>query len=64
MLGVNIFYGACLQKSLSESVRKLQVQKQAVVFGYYVEAAECYRLIELYKTSKVLIIEEKPKAPK
>ena len=64
VLGVNIFYGVGFQKSLSESVRKLQEQKQEVVFGYYEEATECYGLIEFDKTRKVLIIEEKPKAPK
>jgi glucose-1-phosphate thymidylyltransferase len=64
VLGDNIFYGAGLQKLLSESVRKVQEQRQAVVFGYYVEDPERYGVAEFNAEGKVLSIEEKPKAPK
>ncbi len=64
MLGDNIFYGAGLQKLLAESVRKVQEQIQAVVFGYYVEDPERYGVAEFNGAVKVLRIEEKPKAPK
>lgn len=64
VLGDNIFYGAGLQKLLSESVRKVQEQSQAVVFGYYVEDPERYGVAEFNAEGKVLSIEEKPKLPK
>lgn len=64
VLGDNIFYGAGLQKLLSESVRKVQEQKQAVVFGYYVEDPERYGVAEFNAEGKVLSIEEKPTVPK
>ena len=64
VLGDNIFYGAGLKKLLTESVRKVQEQKQAVVFGYYVEDPERYGVAEFNETGKVLSIEEKPKNPK
>lgn len=64
VLGDNIFYGAGLQKLLSESVRKVQEQRQTVVFGYYVEDPERYGVAEFNAEGKVLSIEEKPKLPK
>lgn len=64
VLGDNIFYGAGLQKLLAESVRKVQEQRQAVVFGYYVEDPERYGVAEFNVEGKVLSIEEKPKLPK
>lgn len=64
VLGDNIFYGAGLQKLLAESVRKVQEQKQAVVFGYYVEDPERYGVAEFNAEGKVLSVEEKPKLPK
>jgi glucose-1-phosphate thymidylyltransferase len=63
-LGDNIFYGAVLRKLLSESVRKVQEQKQAVIFGDYVENIERYVIAEFNAVGKVLSIEEKSKAPK
>jgi glucose-1-phosphate thymidylyltransferase len=64
VLGDNIFHGAGLQKLLAESVRKVQEQKQAVVFGYYVEDPERYGVAEFNAEGKVLSIEEKPTVPK
>lgn len=64
VLGDNIFYGAGLQKLLSESVAKVQLEKHAVVFGYYVEDPERYGVAEFDESGKVLSIEEKPLYPK
>jgi len=64
VLGDNIFYGAGLQKLLKESVRKVEEERQAVVFGYYVEDPERYGVAEFNAEGKVLSIEEKPKDPK
>lgn len=64
VLGDNIFYGAGLQKLLAESVRRVKEEKQAVVFGYYVEDPERYGVAEFDPNGKVLSLEEKPSNPK
>ncbi len=64
VLGDNIFYGAGLQKLLSNSVQTVKQENKAVVFGYYVEDPERYGVAEFDERGKVLSIEEKPKNPK
>lgn len=64
ILGDNIFYGAGFQKLLADSVRNVKEEKNAVVFGYYVEDPERYGVAEFNSEGKVLSIEEKPKEPK
>lgn len=64
ILGDNIFYGAGFQKLLKESVRQVEEENQAVVFGYYVDDPERYGVAEFDKQGNVLSIEEKPEKPK
>jgi len=64
ILGDNIFYGAGFQKLLKESVRQVQEESQAVVFGYYVDDPERYGVAEFDTEGNVLSIEEKPQNPK
>lgn len=64
VLGDNIFYGAGLQKLLSDSVQTVKEEKKAVVFGYYVEDPERYGVVEFDDEKNVLSIEEKPNDPK
>jgi len=64
VLGDNIFYGAGLQKLLSESVNTVINERKAVVFGYYVEDPDRYGVAEFDKENNVLSIEEKPMRPK
>lgn len=64
VLGDNIFYGAGLQKMLTDSVSKVEKEKKAVVFGYYVDDPDRYGVAEFDKNGNVLSIEEKPKEPK
>ncbi len=64
VLGDNIFYGAGLQKLLTESVKTVQEQQKAVVFGYYVEEPQRYGVAVIDKDKNVLSIEEKPQEPK
>jgi len=64
ILGDNIFYGAGFQKLLAESVRDVERDRNAVVFGYYVEDPERYGVAEFNQEGKVLSIEEKPQSPK
>lgn len=64
VLGDNIFYGAGLQKLLTDSVKTVKDEDKAVVFGYYVEDPERYGVAEFDDEGKVLSIEEKPENPK
>lgn len=64
VLGDNIFYGAGLQGILNNAVQKVQEERQAVVFGYYVEDPQRYGVAEFDPEGKVLSIEEKPSQPK
>lgn len=64
ILGDNIFYGAGFQKLLLDSVKIVEEQKNAVVFGYYVDDPERYGVAEIDHENNVVKIEEKPKNPK
>lgn len=64
VLGDNIFYGAGLQRMLNSSVKMVDDEDKAVVFGYYVDDPERYGVAEIDKEGNVITIEEKPKEPK
>lgn len=64
ILGDNIFYGAGLQKLLQDSVKIVNEEKKAIVFGYYVDNPERYGVAEFNNKGAVISIEEKPKNPK
>ena len=64
ILGDNIFYGGGFTKLLKRSVETVEKSNQALIFGYYVDNAERYGVIENNKKGTVLSIEEKPKFPK
>lgn len=64
VLGDNIFYGAGLQKLLSEAVQTVKDEQKAVVFGNYVNDPERYGVAEFDANKNVISIEEKPKEPK
>lgn len=64
VLGDNIFYGAGLQNLLSNAVNIVTENKEATVFGYYVDDPERYGVAEFDANGKVLSIEEKPLEPK
>lgn len=64
VLGDNIFYGAGLQKLLSDAVETVKEEKKAVVFGNYVNDPERYGVAEFDQDKNVISIEEKPKQPK
>ena len=61
VLGDNIFYSHSLQESLKAAVAK---ETGATVFGYHVNDASAYGVVEFSGDGKVLSIEEKPKVPK
>ena len=64
VLGDNIFHGAGFSALLKESVRTVEEDKKATVFGYWVNDPERYGVAEFDKDGNCLSIEEKPKEPK
>ncbi len=64
VLGDNIFYGQGLTKLLNSSREITETYKKAVIFGYYVNEASAYGVVEFDKSGNAISIEEKPKIPK
>ena len=64
ILGDNIFYGAGFTKLLRNSVKKVEKLNDALVFGYNVENAKRYGVVENDHYGNVISIEEKPQLPK
>jgi len=63
VLGDNIFHGAGLAAML-KSARTRAENGAATVFGYHVEDASAYGVVELNGDGRALSIEEKPAVPK
>jgi glucose-1-phosphate thymidylyltransferase len=64
VLGDNIFYGHGLPELLRSARKNVEEDKQATVFGYYVNDPERYGVAEFDENGKVTSIEEKPSEPK
>ena len=64
ILGDNIFYGAGIEKLLSDAVQTVSEARKASIFGYYVQDPQRYGVAEFDKNGNVLSIEEKPTKPK
>ena len=64
ILGDNIFYGHGLIEMLEDARRRVEEERRAVVFGYYVDNPQRYGVVEFDEQGMVLSIEEKPKQPK
>lgn len=64
VLGDNIFYGAGFQKLLAASVKEVETEKKAVIFGYFVDDPQRYGVAEFTDDGQVVSIEEKPLVPK
>ena len=64
ILGDNIFYGAGFTRLLRNSVKKVKNSNDALIFGYYVDNAERYGVVENDLNGNVISIEEKPQIPK
>ena len=64
ILGDNIFHGANLSELLVSARDRAIGGGAATVFGYHVEDASAYGVVELDATGKALSIEEKPTKPR
>jgi glucose-1-phosphate thymidylyltransferase len=64
VLGDNIFYGHGFTGLLKKAINDVKTRGGATIFGYYVNDPERYGVVEFDKESRVLSVEEKPKAPK
>lgn len=64
VLGDNIFYGAGFTGLLRDTVKMVEEQSMACVFGYQVSDPERYGVAEFDKDGNCLSIEEKPVQPK
>lgn len=64
ILGDNIFYGAGIEKLLSDAVKTVSDENKASIFGYYVQDPQRYGVAEFDAAGNVLSIEEKPTKPK
>lgn len=64
VLGDNIFYGAGLQKKVSNAVNIVKEENKAVIYASIVKDPERYGVAEVDKGGNVLSLEEKPKKPK
>ena len=64
VLGDNIFYGQGFSCMLKETVRIVEEENKATIFGYYVNEPERYGVAEFDENGHVVSIEEKPVQPK
>ena len=64
VLGDNIFYGHGFTELLEKSLKNVQEQQKATVFGYYVSDPERYGVVDFNTAGEALSIEEKPTNPK
>ena len=64
VLGDNIFYGHGLTEILAKSIKNIEDENKATVFGYYVSDPQRYGVAEFNENGDVISIEEKPKEPK
>ena len=64
ILGDNIFYGNSLTGLLNSAKSKIQQERGAVIFGYYMKSPTAYGVVEFDENKKVIGIEEKPQIPK
>ena len=64
ILGDNVFYGKGLPEHLKKCVKEVEVNQNAVVFGYYVNDPERYGVVNFDDNENAITIEEKPINPK
>ena len=64
VLGDNIFYGSGFSKLLKNSVKKVEDDKKAIIFGHSVKDPQRYGVVEFGENGEITGVEEKPILPK
>jgi glucose-1-phosphate thymidylyltransferase len=64
ILGDNIFNGHGFSDLLKKAIHNVKKLKMATIFGYYMNDAKRYGVVEFCNKGKPLSIEEKPEIPK
>lgn len=64
VLGDNVFYGQDMTKKLRDAMAKVDCNGGACIFGYPVQDARAFGVVEFNHEYKVVSIEEKPEKPK
>ena len=64
VLGDNIFYGQSFSKILRQTRERIETQRGATIFGYYVRDPREYGVVEFDADGRAVSIEEKPEKPK
>jgi glucose-1-phosphate thymidylyltransferase len=64
ILGDNVFYGGELPQQLQKTVKEVNDNNIAIVFGYYVNNPKRYGVVEFDIDGNAISIEEKPSFPK
>jgi len=64
VLGDNVFYGRGFSRTLRETRHRIETERGAAIFGYYVKDPKDYGVVEFDEQGKALSIEEKPARPK
>lgn len=64
VLGDNIFYGQSFSQVLRRTAERIEREKGATIFGYYVRDPREYGVVEFDGEGRALSIEEKPEHPK
>lgn len=64
VLGDNIFYGHGFTGLLKQSIKNVEDEGKATVFGYYVNDPQRYGVVDFDASGQALSIEEKPTQPK
>ncbi|MCR5419273.1 MAG: glucose-1-phosphate thymidylyltransferase RfbA [Lachnospiraceae bacterium] len=64
VLGDNIFYGQSFSGILRRTKERIDSEKGATIFGYYVRDPREYGVVEFDESGKAISIEEKPENPK
>lgn len=64
VLGDNIFYGQGFSGMLQSTIKKIEIEGGAAVFGYQVKDPQRFGVVEFDKNNKAISIEEKPQNPK
>ena len=64
VLGDNIFYGQSFSQVLRRTAERIEKEKGATIFGYYVRDPREYGVVEFDEEGRALSIEEKPENPR